>query len=492
MSTLSLESLATLLAGLGAGPIPENYTDAHVLSRPVDIYRTYAAEILIMLTGCEASVAYNAWQTPSTMSGGDLTLPVPRLRIKEKNMADLCNEIAAKFPAHSLFQEPLANKIHLPLFFSPVPLAHLIIPFIFQRLESYGSNLGIGLRDNSPELGRKKVIVEFSSPNIAKEFHAGHLRSTIIGAFISNLYTIMGWEVVKINYLGDWGKQFGLLAVGWSRFGSEEELARDPLKHLLEVYARINALFKPEEEESKQARKDGHDTTEIESRGIYAERNAFFRRLEDGEETALQLWQRFRDISIERYISTYARLNITFDEYSGESQVKTTTVEKVEKLLKEKGIYEQENGSWIINFKKHGSPALGVTVVRGRTGTTTYLLRDVAAVLEREEQYAFDRMIYVVSSEQDAYFQRVFKTLDLIGRGDLAARLQHINFGKVQGMSSRLGTVTFLGDILDQAQTTMHDVMRRNTDKYAQVLDPNAVAEVVGTTAVMVQDMSGK
>lgn len=214
--------------------------------------------------------------------------------------------------------------------------------------------------------------------------------------------------------------------------------------------------------------------------------------MEDGDAEVMALWRRFRDISIERYVSTYARLNISFDEYSGESQVQSATVRTVEKLLEEKGVYKEDNGSWIIDFEEYGAKGLGVAVVRGRTGTTTYLLRDVAAVLEREQKHAFDKMIYVVSSEQDLYFRRVFKTLALLGRSDLEARLQHVNFGKVMGMSSRLGNVKLLGDILDQTGTAMHEVMRRNTVKYAQVDNPYAVAEAVGISAVMVQDMSGK
>lgn len=302
----------------------------------------------------------------------------------------------------------------------------------------------------------------------------------------------MGWDVIKMNYLGDWGKQFGLLAVGWQRFGSEEKLALEPLKHLLEVYARINALFKPEQDASQKSRKEGRDTAEIESQGLYAERNAFFRRMEDGDAERVSLWRRFRDISIDRYVALYARLNISFDEYSGESQVQTVSVVAVERVVKERGIYEEKEGSWLIDFEKSGFKGLGTAVVRGRTGTTTYLLRDVAAVLEREEKYFFDKMIYVVSSEQDLYFKRISKTLDLMGRSDLAARLQHMNFGKVEGMSSRLGNAKLLSDILDESGASMHEVMRRNADKYAQVENPDAVAETVGLTAVMVQDMSGK
>jgi arginyl-tRNA synthetase len=336
------------------------------------------------------------------------------------------------------------------------------------------------------------VIVEFSSPNIAKEFHAGHLRSTIIGAFIANLYESAGWDVVRINYLGDWGKQFGLLAVGWQKYGSEELLQAQPLKHLLDVYVKINAEFKPEEAASKQARDEGRDTADIESQGLFAERNAFFKRMEDGEPEALALWRRFRDISIERYIDIYARLGINFDVYAGESQVNPATVVEAEAILKDNGVCEEDQGAWIIDFSKWGAKHLGTAILRGRTGTTTYLLRDVAAIMDRAKQYSFDEMIYVVSSEQDSYFQRVFTTLRLLGHVNLASKLKHVNFGKVMGMSSRLGKVELLSDILDKCGSAMHDVMRTNAVKYAQVADPDAVADTIGITAVMVQDMSGK
>jgi arginyl-tRNA synthetase len=360
-----------------------------------------------------------------------------------------------------------------------------MLPFIHDRKESYGKSIAPGQK-------KKKAIVEFSSPNIAKEFHAGHLRSTIIGAFIANLYESTGWDVVRINYLGDWGKQFGLLAVGWEKYGSEELLQAQPLKHLLDVYVKISAEFKPEEAASKQARDEGRDTAEIESRGLFAERNAFFKRMEDGDQEALALWRRFREISIERYIDIYARLGINFDVYAGESQVNPATVVEVESLLKDKGVYQEYQGSWQIDFAKYGAKGLGTAILRNRTGTTTYLLRDVAAILDRSRQYSFDEIIYVVSSEQDLYFQRVFKTVELLGYPDLAAKLKHVNFGKVMGMSSRLGKVELLSDILDKCGSAMHGVMRTNAVKYAQVSDPDAVADTIGITAVMVQDMSGK
>ncbi len=142
----------------------------------------------------------------------------------------------------------------------------------------------------------------------------------------------MGWDVVNMNYLGDWGKQFGLVALGWQRCNSEELLERDPLGHLLDVYIWINKLFKHEKDAVEDAKKRKEDTSQLESQGLYVERNDFFLRLEARESEALALWKRFRDISIHRYISVYARLNIEFDEYSGESQVDPTTIDKVQSL----------------------------------------------------------------------------------------------------------------------------------------------------------------
>lgn len=498
MATTSLGGLAGELSKLGitlALPAADEFQAPRYLHRPLDIWRAYLALHISEATKRDIVTSYDAIQTTSNLAAGDLTLPVPRLRFKSRTPNDLCAELASRFSDEDpLFKKPVPNGIHLPFYLKPRVLPRLLTPYIYERGSSYGKDETHGLRDpkDPASAERKRIIIEFSSPNIAKEFHAGHLRSTIIGAFLANLYKDMGWDVIKINYLGDWGKQFGLLAVGWERFGSEEEMAKQPLKHLLDVYARINVLFKPEQDASKKARKEGRDTAEIESQGLFAERNAFFRRMEDSEPSALALWKRFRNISIERYISTYGRLNIHFDEYSGESQVQSSTVRDVEKELRERNVYEEDDGSWKIDFTKYGHKSLGVAVVRGRTGTTSYLLRDVAAVLEREKKYAFDQMVYVVSSEQDLYFQRLFKTLELIGQPDLANRVRHVNFGKVMGMSSRLGNVLLLSDILDQSGATMHEVMRRNETKYAQIADPLAAAEAVGISAIMVQDMSGK
>jgi arginyl-tRNA synthetase len=241
--------------------------------------------------------------------------------------------------------------------FKPQMLPRLLFPYINDRKASYGQDITLGLRDpSSPDLGKKKLLIEFSSPNIASEFLGKHLRSTIIGAYIANLYETMGWEVTKINYLGDWGKPLGLLGVGWEKFGSEELFQADPAGHLLDVNNKINELFAPElaaskkarDEASKMGKDEGKVQAEIEEKELFAERNKFFKRMEDDDEEAMAFWRRVRDVNIESYTKLYARLNVSFDEYLGESQVSPSTMAEVEEILKKKGLCEESEGAWYV------------------------------------------------------------------------------------------------------------------------------------------------
>lgn len=340
------------------------------------------------------------------------------------------------------------------------------------------------------------MIVEFSSPNIAKPFHAGHLRSTIIGGFLANLYQVMGWDVVRINYLGDWGKQYGILAIGFDKYGSEEALAADPIAHLFEVYVKISQDKTDEEEEIKKVEKAGGDISELRAKSVDERARVYFKAMTDNDPKAIAQWARFRDLSIKRYKATYARLNIHFDEYSGESQVRQEQMDEAAKVMAEKGLTEDSDGATIIDFSKHvpGKAGKGLekTLVRRKDGTALYLTRDISEIKHREEKYNFDHMIYVVASQQDLHFKQLFKIVELIGYKELAAKVQHINFGLVNGMSTRRGTVKFLDDILRDVGEHMHDVMRKNEDKYKQVQNPEATADILGITSVMVQDMSGK
>lgn len=365
--------------------------------------------------------------------------------------------------------------------------------------KKYGSNPALGLKDpKDGDAGRKRIIVEFSSPNIAKPFHAGHLRSTIIGGFIANLYEGAGWDVVRINYLGDWGKQYGLLALGFERYGSEEELLKDPINHLFHLYVRINNEIKDEEEKMKALKEEGKEAeaAQLKESGLDEQARKYFKKMVDGDEAALKMWSRFRELSIERYKKTYARLNIHFDSYSGESQVPESAMEAAAKKMEDKGISSESDGARIVDFAalipgKEGK-RLERPIIRKKDGTALYLTRDISELMGRYEKYKYDQMIYVVASQQDLHLKQLFKIVELMGHKDVADRCQHINFGMVLGMSTRKGTVKFLDDILRDVGEKMHEVMRKNEDKYAQVENPDAVADTLGISSVMIQDMTGK
>ena len=277
-------------------------------------------------------------------------------------------------------------------------------------------------------------------------------------------------------------------------FGSEEALREKGIAHLYDIYVKVNALFKPEEDACKIARKNGEDVTILETTGLLGEVKNYFKAMEEGDSEKIALWERFRNLSIERYKLSYARLNIVFDEYSGESTVRTSSMDDAEAILKDQGIAETNDGATVIDFEKHGAPKLGKSILRNRNDTTNYLLRDVGAAIERAEKFSFDKMIYVVMSQQDVHLARLFKILELMGGkyAEISKKAQHVTFGAVRGMSTRKGNVRFLDDILQECATAMHEVMQRNHEKYVQVEDPEKVADTLGISAVMVQDMSGK
>ena len=393
--------------------------------------------------------------------------------------------------------KPTSNGTFLQFFFKIDKLAEILIPTILKQQKSFGLNRYLGLKDQKDESkGRKRILIEFSSPNIAKPFHAGHLRSTIIGGFLSNLYEGAGWDVVRINYLGDWGKQYGLLALGYKKYGSEEALKADPINHLYEIYVKINKDLTAQKEEIKALEEKGEDTTALKNASLDEQARGYFKAMSDGEPAAIAQWEEFRKLSIKRYKETYARLNIHFDSYSGESQVKQENMDAAAKKMEQMGVSEESEGAVIVDFTKHVAGKAGKSlerpIIKKKDGTALYLTRDISEMLQREEFYKFDHMIYVVASAQDLHLKQLFKIIELMGYKELAAKVQHINFGLVLGMSTRKGTVKFLDDILRDVGEKMHEVMQKNQSKYEQVTDPLATADILGISSVMVQDMSGK
>lgn len=351
-------------------------------------------------------------------------------------------------------------RIHIYFYVNWFALCATIVPNVIRANDVYGHNdSGHG----------KTVVVEYSSPNIAKLFHAGHLRSTIIGNFVKNVYKANGWSVVSINYLGDWGKQYGLLAVGYKKYGDDALLQKDAIRHLFDVYVAI----------CSDATKDAT---------IHEEARVYFKKLEEGEAEATSLWEKFRALSIAKYEQIYARLNVQFDVYDGESRVSPQDIASVMERLRTVGRLQESDGAIIVDLEKQG---LGRAIVEKSDGTSIYLARDVGASLWRHRQFAFDKMLYVVASAQNLHFRQLFTILNLAGY-DFADKCQHVSFGLVKGMSTRRNNVIFLEDVLDTAKDKMLEVMKKSPEKYAKISDPEGVAERIGISAIYVQDMNAK
>uniref|UniRef100_A0AAY4E5W9 Probable arginine--tRNA ligase, mitochondrial n=1 Tax=Denticeps clupeoides TaxID=299321 RepID=A0AAY4E5W9_9TELE len=292
---------------------------------------------------------------------------------------------------------------------------------------------------------RGRTLVEFSSPNIAKKFHAGHLRSTIIGNFISNLKEALGNDVIRVNYLGDWGMQFGLLGVGFQRFGSQEKLKENALQHLFDVYVQVN----------KEAEGD---------EGVQEAARVFFRKLEEGDDHALLLWKQFREITVEEYKRVYKRLGVHFDLYSGESFHQRQTQHVLQKLREQDLLKTTEKGTGVVDLSPAGDMSSYSTVLGSLEVITT-------------------------DKSQALHFKQLFQILKAM-KCPWADSCRHVPFGLVQGMSTRHGEVVFLEDILDEARNRMlRNMSHSRTTKDLE--NPEYTAEKVGVSALIIQDFKG-
>lgn len=296
---------------------------------------------------------------------------------------------------------------------------------------------------DGPNSRTERIVVEYSSPNIAKPFHLGHLRSTIIGNCIANLNDFVGNTVTRINYLGDWGTQFGFVQLGVDSLGiTEEEMKKEPIKLLYRAYVHANKLAEEDAAFSEKARK-------------------IFSDLESGESPEdLRKWENFRRFTIEELAQTYQRLGVCFDEYNWESSYDVKKVSDVIRLMEWGGILSiDEEGRKVVAL----SETRNIPIIKS-DGSTLYIARDIAAALDRYEKHGFERMYYVVDNAQTDHFVSMFKILKKMGI-PWAERLEHIKFGRIKGMSTRKGSAVFLKDILDETGAVMRENQIRSPSK---------------------------
>jgi len=310
----------------------------------------------------------------------------------------------------------------------------------------------------------KKYIVEYSSPNIAKPFHMGHLRSTIIGNFLSNLLKRIDHKVIQMNYLGDYGTQFGFLKVGIDMENlTDDEIKKNPLQNLLRVYVAANTSKDPEVAEK--------------ARRIFE-----IMELRNDEEI-MEQWRKIKQYTLVELKAIYERLNIKYDVYEFESMYRRKDIEDVIKLLTETNILEKdEEGKMIVRIGERCVPFIK------SDSTTLYLTRDVAAFLSRRKKYSIDKIFYVVDNGQNDHFTSLKDVVNQMGfEGN--ELIQHVKFGRIRGMSTRKGNVVFLKDILDEARDLMFKKQKESKTTKVDLSDGEGIADILGTSAIVVNDL---
>ncbi|MBR3785270.1 MAG: arginine--tRNA ligase [Firmicutes bacterium] len=411
--------------------------------------------------GLELAEIQEMIEIPQDSKMGDYAFPCFKLaKTLRKAPPLIAKGIAEAIAEAEMFEKVEQVNAYVNMFISKEAFVKVTMEEVMTKGDDFGkTNIG----ENKP------VIVEYSSPNIAKPFHIGHIRSTVIGNSLYKIYDAMGYDVIRINHLGDYGTQFGKMICAYRHWGNKEDVINEPIKTLLEYYTK----FHVEVEE--------HPELDDEAREIFA-------KLEKGEPEEVELWQWFRDESLKEFSRVYDMLGISFDSYAGESFYSDKMPRFVNEL-KEKGLLEESRGAQIVDLEPYG---LGAALITKSDGSTLYITRDIAAAVYRKETYNFEKNIYVVASQQNLHFQQWFKILELMGY-EWSKDCVHIPFGLVSlaegTMSTRHGRVVFLEDVLNKAVEKTKEIIReKNPDATEEYVDE--VAKTVGIGAVIFQELS--
>lgn len=396
-------------------------------------------------------------EVPPKPELGDYAFPCFQLaKVLRRAPAAIAADLAAQVQEHPAIRSVEVVNAYVNFFLDPAYAAEAVIGEVLARGEAVGS---------SAEGAGKTVVIDYSSPNIAKPFHVGHLRSTIIGHSLGRIFESLGYRVVRLNHLGDWGTQFGKLIVAYRRWGDPQKIAREPISELLSLYVRFH----------EEAEKDP---------SLEDEARAAFKRLEEGGEEERSLWQEFRRLSLEEFEEHYRRLGVTFDSYAGESAY-NERMEQVVDELERLGLLTESEGARVVELE-----GLPPCLIKKKDGATLYATRDLAAAIHRFETYQFDHLFYVVGAPQQLHFQQVFGVLRRMGR-EWVGRCEHIAFGHIRfadgQLSTRRGNVVFLKDVLDEAVRRVRAIVE---ERNPGLEGKDRVAEEVGIGAVLFNDLS--
>lgn len=428
-------------------------------------FKKQIAQCLETVTKISKEELENYIEIPKDINMGDYAFPCFRLAKELKKAPNIiAEEIKEKIDISGTDIEKVEIAGgYLNFTISKIELAKEVIQEFYNKKDAYGKE----------DLGKEKtVLVEYSSPNIAKPFHIGHLRTTLIGRALYNMYKYLGYNTISINHLGDYGTQFGKMIEGYKRWGHEYNIEENPIENLTKIYIRINALCKEDESVLDECREN-------------------FRKLENGNKYEEELWEKFREVSLKEFDKIYKLLDIEFDLVMGEAFYSDKTDEVID-ILEKSGKLVESEGAKIIDLEEQKMPPC---IICKSNGSTIYATRDLAAILYRARTYDFDKCIYVVAYEQNLHFKQIFEVAKLLGISEKCVQgLEHVSYGMVRlkegKMSTREGNVIKIEELLEEAISRVKDIIEKKSPEFTKE-EKEDIAKKVGIGAVIFNDLSG-
>lgn len=425
-------------------------------------YRCEIAKKISDVTNISKEELANYIEKPKNSEMGDYAFPCFKLAKELKKAPAI---IAEELKNNMDIDKNLIEKVeivggYINFYINKESLAREVIKEIDLKKEKYGS---------SNEGENKNVVIDYSSPNIAKPFHIGHLRSTVIGQSLYNIYKFLGYNSIGINHLGDWGTQFGKLIEGYKRWGKEYNIDKNPIDELTKLYVRINEECKKDESVLEECRKN-------------------FKKLEDGDKTCVELWKKFREVSLKEFQKVYDILGTKFESVCGESFY-TDKMPEIVEMLEKSGKLIESQGAKVVDLEEKNMPPC---IIIKSNKSTTYETRDLAAILYRARTYDFCKAIYVTSYEQILHFEQIFEVAKLLDMDEkYKENLVHVPFGMVRlkegKMSTREGNIIKLEDLLNEAVSRVEKIIE---EKNPELENKKEIAKKVGIGAVIFNDLS--
>jgi len=423
-----------------------------------DVKDTIVQAIHKQLPELSREQLYDMLEYPPNPEMGDIALPCFKLsKTLKKSPMMIAQELASNISNMEFIDKVEPVSGYLNFFFNKSLFVEQTLKRILEEREKYGSQpIGQG----------KTVVIDYSAPNIAKPFHVGHLRSTVIGNSLRKIFEFMGYRCIGINHLGDWGTQFGKLIVAYKLWGNKEEVETHGIKELLRLYVKF------------------HDEAEKDPK-LEDEARDWFARMEKGDGEALELWQWFKDISLKEFEKVYDLLDVHFDSYAGESFY-NDKMDAVIEELKQKNLLVESQGAMIVDLEEYGMPPC---MILKKDGSSLYATRDIAAAIYRKKEYDFHKCIYVTGAAQSLHFKQWFKVIELMGY-EWAKDLIHVPFGLVslggEKLSTRKGKVVLLEDILSEAVKKTREIIE---NKNPDLENKEEVARYIGVGAIIFSDL---